>query len=68
MKGENNYDYKTAYRRINGKSGRQIHALLRSIQTRQGAQYNPELPANAKPISYAAEEFDDGILAVSKKL
>ena len=29
---------------------------------------NPELPANAKPISYAAEEFDDGILAVSKKL
>ena len=29
---------------------------------------NPELPANAKPISYSAEEFDDGILAVSKKL
>lgn len=29
---------------------------------------NPELPANAKPISYAAEEFDDGILAVSRKL
>ncbi len=27
---------------------------------------NPEMPANAKPISYAAEEFDKGILEINK--
>ncbi|MCX4286980.1 MAG: DNA-directed RNA polymerase subunit omega [Clostridia bacterium] len=29
---------------------------------------NPELPPNKKPISYASEEFDDGIVEISKKL
>lgn len=27
---------------------------------------NSDIPANAKPISYAAEEFDKGILEINK--
>ncbi|MCM1195103.1 MAG: DNA-directed RNA polymerase subunit omega [Corallococcus sp.] len=28
---------------------------------------SPDLPQDAKPISYASEEFDQGILEISKK-